>query len=1358
MIQQEWVAHDYYLDDVSAPGVSLWAGFDTSVPLTKGTNAFGEPVWKRGAREVYLQGMGFHTNEWGNRVHASDYDVTARYLDSLKHRGINSVSIFMPDAYGGTIASGSLAGRPRGVFVSETVAANPPTSNEYNDLFWTGQPGAGPGVPGAIGMDRFMTMLAERGMYAFCRFDWPQIHTRYGATVGNKNPKYQGLWWLPGLQGEPDMRSITTAHLLTFFNRVNSITGKTYGQDTTICVINPFNEFGLMRFRQNTSSASDPTTETFDSLVKEGGASAKYVTAFDAYFVAWHTAYYGYGPKWGAADAAITAIPCHAYSGAAGAGVAARPSPPFTTNVGDATRDGQRKRLMKFFEEQDREMHESLSATLAAVCPHALYSAGQSNYVGYEGNKISPINDTHVYAGGGSVAGNYDSNPDQYDATFAWSGGVVTVTLSVTPTAPLTVGVPMLIAMDPAFNGNSTIVMSNWYPGKVMSSGYYVYATDGTIWKAANAGTCSLNGRGPNGAGATFVDGGVTFNKVQQEIVTVTNVDSATVFRAATATSYVGAGRVIAPAGGSNAWYMHRDPAVDISATVVPAVVNGVAQDIVVPGIVGTNTTYCGSTAYQWITTGTLADKLRVNTESGRRGVWSIPSEIHMLDYTINDLLMGGNGSILFTAYGAPSRGAAGEHFLEGHATPWLMMELNTLIARNAKLHPCRDPAYTQKVIVTRDTVDDWYAGVGITNSGTMPGWRDFVSNFNFGYPSWIVFGCKWDVGPSAVPQVGNCPNVQLPEYPIGWARDPEDLVIDISVNTGWQAVSTPWFASWRGRLDGAGRQVGCMHVKPTDGKHWYGHVTVVSENGMRLDAPGCKARLYQWGGLGQSAGASIANFGPIGSMNFLHQEGAYGPDNWLDIGLMPRKGLDIRIIGPNTIRARRLTRGTWADVPTGYREGAAWLRCDSGRLFLTMSARALPAPRWLQSSPPAGQVGIGYTSYQFVADDVASYSLGSGALPPGLTLSSAGLLSGTPTLDGDYAFTVNATNATGTTASPALSVHVASLAATMVLDFTVDGTLPAGFTASRVTTGTGASAVRCKADGTFEAVADNLPRWEYDRNTHAMLGVLNEGSGATNLLLNTDAGSGQGVAVTSGTAYTLSFYAGTGVSVTWSGAASGGINGLGATIRQRVTITPGSTGTLTFTIVGGAVDHWQFEAGSYPSNYAKSGSGQAVRGGEKLNYVTMAVPNYNTSEGTWYAEYGFGEPSSGQKIFCISDASNSLSLTVNYQGKVTASTSKSGTQNLDSTIPTAPNHGQIMRVAYAYDATTGRISAQGGAVMTAAQDNTFTPTRVAMGNASNIGAGITGLTVRYLRKLVYYPVKRSDADLIALSNGSLSP
>ncbi len=70
--------------------------------------------------------------------------------------------------------------------------------------------------------------------------------------------------------------------------------------------------------------------------------------------------------------------------------------------------------------------------------------------------------------------------------------------------------------------------------------------------------------------------------------------------------------------------------------------------------------------------------------------------------------------------------------------------------------------------------------------------------------------------------------------------------------------------------------------------------------------------------------------------------------------------------------------------------------------------------PSVISGTPPNGTVRVAY-SFPFVVSGVPTPTLTvGGTLPPGLTLSAAGLLSGTPTTPGSYAFSILAANGVG--------------------------------------------------------------------------------------------------------------------------------------------------------------------------------------------------------------------------------------------------------------------------------------------------------------------------------------------------------
>ena len=101
------------------------------------------------------------------------------------------------------------------------------------------------------------------------------------------------------------------------------------------------------------------------------------------------------------------------------------------------------------------------------------------------------------------------------------------------------------------------------------------------------------------------------------------------------------------------------------------------------------------------------------------------------------------------------------------------------------------------------------------------------------------------------------------------------------------------------------------------------------------------------------------------------------------------------------------------------------------------LAGLSLGTPATITGTPPAATVGAAY-SYAFTTDGSAPVSVQvvAGSLPPGLALSTSGVLSGTPTTAGDFAFTVRASNSFGST-ELATSVRVDRGASTTALTAT---------------------------------------------------------------------------------------------------------------------------------------------------------------------------------------------------------------------------------------------------------------------------------------------------------------------------------
>ena len=139
------------------------------------------------------------------------------------------------------------------------------------------------------------------------------------------------------------------------------------------------------------------------------------------------------------------------------------------------------------------------------------------------------------------------------------------------------------------------------------------------------------------------------------------------------------------------------------------------------------------------------------------------------------------------------------------------------------------------------------------------------------------------------------------------------------------------------------------------------------------------------------------------------------------------------------TINSSGLATGVTAGITTI----SATLGGVSGNTTLTIQ----PPPLAITTtSLPNGTVSTTYTATLAASGGIAPYawSLAGGALPPGLTLSSTGVITGTPTTTGTSSFTVRATDAgnPAQTATSLLSITINSAGTAGLIGNTTEGTL----------------------------------------------------------------------------------------------------------------------------------------------------------------------------------------------------------------------------------------------------------------------------------------------------------------------------
>jgi len=133
------------------------------------------------------------------------------------------------------------------------------------------------------------------------------------------------------------------------------------------------------------------------------------------------------------------------------------------------------------------------------------------------------------------------------------------------------------------------------------------------------------------------------------------------------------------------------------------------------------------------------------------------------------------------------------------------------------------------------------------------------------------------------------------------------------------------------------------------------------------------------------------------------------------------------------------------------------------------------------------GQVGVKWPPVTLTAARGTApytFALSSGVLPPGLALTSAGTLSGTPDTAGDFNFTIRATDIYGATGTATYSLAIAERLGSIILRQRIDGTDGIfGFTSPEpalnvsiaTTNGAGQSAAIALPSGSYRVTADDM-------------------------------------------------------------------------------------------------------------------------------------------------------------------------------------------------------------------------------------------------------------------------------------------
>ncbi len=200
-------------------------------------------------------------------------------------------------------------------------------------------------------------------------------------------------------------------------------------------------------------------------------------------------------------------------------------------------------------------------------------------------------------------------------------------------------------------------------------------------------------------------------------------------------------------------------------------------------------------------------------------------------------------------------------------------------------------------------------------------------------------------------------------------------------------------------------------------------------------DSAGAQAeKLFTISISGTSGGpaittASLPNANPgVPYSHALTASGGTAPYSWTIIGGIPPAGFSLSPQGVLTGTASQGQIGQYAITVQVTDAGG-----QSATKQLTLNVVAVSSLAIGTTSLPNANVGVPYTQVLVASGGSNTgytwqLSPGSGSLPPGLTLSPTGAISGTPSSAGSFAFTVQVSDSTGATATRQLSISVTSV------------------------------------------------------------------------------------------------------------------------------------------------------------------------------------------------------------------------------------------------------------------------------------------------------------------------------------------
>jgi hypothetical protein len=433
---------------------------------------------------------------------------------------------------------------------------------------------------------------------------------------------------------------------------------------------------------------------------------------------------------------------------------------------------------------------------------------------------------------------------------------------------------------------------------------------------------------------------------------------------------------------------------------------------------------------------------------------------------------------------------------------------------------------------------------------------------------------------------------------------------------------------------------------------------------------------------LGSTATPIITTSSPLpnGAVHSIYSQtlaaiGGTAPYTWHPVaGILPT-GLSLSTTG--TISGIAGAQGNYAfEVVAISATGASATKAFG----VTINAAGVPPTITTPSTLPAGTVGVAYSQALAATGGVTPYtwSILSGSLPSGLTLSSSGVISGTPTSVGDPSFLVQVAGADGGSSIASFSLATVGGAlnhfawSTISSPQSVGTPFPATITAqdagnNTVTSFTGT--VSLTAGGTQNLLNSPVPTGSFNNNTWT---IGYSFTPSTNLLVT-------GVRSYSGTK--VSIWTDTGTLVTSAAVTAAAGAWSDTPLATPVTLQAGTTYRVGF-LSGGQLYYWRtdmtsiFANGTIVQDYESLGDTFPTTADSQrwifvdLDYVvgsSASVPitpsaTGNFAAGVWTGNITAGQPATGIAIQANdgaghSGASNVFNVTATADLSVSPST-----------------------------------------------------------------------------------------------------